>query len=181
MGLVSSYAGCTVFMWWVQLSADTGFYVCTFSCVWIHSIEEQSVGWVSPRQRLAVFLHILGVTEHDRRVEWEHIIFLLLSPQVFNACVSVCTNVLSIGCSWVAKQPCVCMVEWGWKGRSTRSTETDTHKHYCVRLDTSVLLTNGCVNRVGVLKSGRPLPLQTVKSIHLYQWGSWEFTFWLAQ
>lgn len=72
-------------------------------------------------------------------------------------CMSVCTNVFSIGCSWVAKQPCVCMVEWGWEGRSTRSTETHTHKHYCVELDTSVLLTNGCVNHVGVLKFGPSL------------------------
>lgn len=53
--------------------------------------------------------------------------FLPPSPWVFpSACVSVCARVFSIGCSWVAKQPRVCMMEWGWEEREAPGQERQT-------------------------------------------------------
>lgn len=96
------------------------------------------LGWISSRQLLVlVFCTHLGrgVTEHDRGVERQYIIFLLQSSQVFQVCVSVCTTecVRAIGRSQVAKQPLCLHIGVGvGKERSTRSTERHLQAVLCL-------------------------------------------------
>lgn len=90
------------------------------------------LGWISSRQWGWLFLFtFLGVTQHDGGVEWEYIIFRLQSSWAFQVCVCMCVCVctiecLSIACSCVAKQPCVCTLEWGWEGREAPGQQRQT-------------------------------------------------------
>lgn len=121
--------------------------LCDYTlCVHVYMcgcVAQRSSQWLEPLNQddtAAASLHIVGVRERDGG---EGVHYLLFSEFQGFPCVCMNKCVFTIGCSGVAKQPCVCTVEWGWKReRSTRSAETDTHKHGCVGLDTWLLLMN---------------------------------------
>lgn len=104
-------------------------------CAWFWvSFRQKAVsapwllGWTSSRDCGQLFLLIIW---WGHRAWWRgkvgvHYLFFL--SWAFQMCVYMCERLhvdcLSIACSYVAKQPCVCMLEWGLgRERSTRSTD----------------------------------------------------------
>lgn len=123
------------------LTKDGADFMCSCFRVFVRFQEEQSLGhdhWVESHPVWGVHCfssHFWGSQSMER---WSG---STLSSSVrvpgFSKCVRVCvcvvlvcvcTNecVCSIGCSWVAKQPCVCTLEWGWEEREAPGQQRQT-------------------------------------------------------
>ena len=122
------------------LNKDGADFMCTCLRVCVHFQEEQSLGhdhWVESHPVRGVHCfssHFWGSQSMER---WSgSTLYSSVRVPGFSECVCVCVCVLvcvctnecvcSIGCSWVAKQPCVCTLEWGWEEREAPGQQRQT-------------------------------------------------------